>query len=385
MGRDLSGNKLPKGISQRKHDGKYEARFTTTYGKRIGERFSSLKEAKDWLVQMKADDEKGVVSGDTTLDEWFKMWLKMKEACVKSSTLDTYIRVYKKIPNHLLRMPMSEIKAMHVQLFLNDIGKQYNKTTLKTDKTVLSSMFQGAVNNDVIHDNPIKKGVMIPKTTKQNGASRAKVLTVEEQEALLLAIRMSNFYGRRVYEFALQTGMRVGELTGLKWDSIDYDNKLIHVTTQMTRQRHPKKEHTMRFVEASPKSESGIRDIPLTDEAAKILSEQPHICQYVFASVKKQPYTAHYLDEILRLVAAAAGVPHTSMHTLRHTFATRCAESGMQPKVLQTILGHSDIQTTLQIYVHVTNDQKKKEMDNFEGYVNQIGSELAHTRFSIVI
>ena len=244
-------------------------------------------------------------------------------------------------------------------------------------------MFEQAVNNDIIESNPIKKGVKVPKQTKEVNSDRSMVLTTEEQSAFIIAARTSGFYGFRLYELALQTGMRVGELTGLKWENVDYDKKVIHVVSQLTRESVKKGER--RFVESTPKTSNGIRDIPLTDEAVRILSEQPKNSKYIFVNQKNNPYTAHYLDEILRGITGAAGLPRVSMHSLRHTFATRCAESGMQPKILQTILGHADIQTTLRIYVHATNEQKKKEMNTFEVYINQIGDELAKNKFRIVV
>lgn len=192
MGKDLKGNNLGKGISQRK-TGLYEARFTTRFGRRMGKTFKTLEKAEKWLEENRVANNGDNLSPTMILDDWRRIWLQSKEPCVKNSTMETYIRTLHKLPTSILCMPIGEIRAVHMQLFFNEAAKKYARTTLRTDKTVLSSMFQQAVDNDIIEDNPVKKGVKVPKVTNGRTSERAMILTVEEQEMLVTAVRTSGF------------------------------------------------------------------------------------------------------------------------------------------------------------------------------------------------
>lgn len=130
----------------------------------------------------------------------------------------------------------------------------------------------------------------------------------------------------------------------------------------------------------NPKSKAGMRSIPLTKEAVRILEAQKKKMlsanassikyrEFVFLSSNGNPIKNSTYNKDLDRICRKAGLEHFSMHTLRHTFATRCAELGMNPKTLQAILGHSNINVTMDIYVHCTSDQKARELKNIEGFL----------------
>ena len=167
----------------------------------------------------------------------------------------------------------------------------------------------------------------------------------------------------------LQTGLRTGELVGLKWSDVDWEKRTVTINRSME-YRHSTKEWRV----GEPKSKSGYRTIPLTDEAIEILKLQRkknksisvvpiEWSEYIFLCRKGTPVKNSTYDTMLFKLCDKAGIPKFSMHVLRHTFATRCIEAGMKPKTLQTILGHSNIGITMNLYVHTTEEQKHKEID----------------------
>lgn len=158
-------------------------------------------------------------------------------------------------------------------------------------------------------------------------------------------------------------------MVGLRWSDIDLDNRILTVNRTME-YRHSTKEWRV----GEPESKSGYRTIPLTDEAVEILKLQKQKnrgfkvipmewTDIVFVCKKGTPVKNSTYDTMLFKLCDKAGIERFSMHVLRHTFATRCIEAGIKPKTLQTILGHSNIRITMNLYVHTTEEQKHKEID----------------------
>ena len=171
------------------------------------------------------------------------------------------------------------------------------------------------------------------------------------------------------YRFILQTGLRTGELVGLKWKDVDLKSKTIQIRRSMEYRYSAKKWRI-----GEPKSKSGYRTIPLTEEAVTILKKQKEKNkriseisteweEFVFLCRKGTLVKNSTYDTALFKICDKAKIPRFSMHILRHTFATRCIEAGMKPKILQMLLGHSNIGITMNLYVHTTEEEKKKEMD----------------------
>ena len=170
----------------------------------------------------------------------------------------------------------------------------------------------------------------------------------------------------------LQTGLRTGELVGLKWEDLDFESRKIAISRSMEF-RYGYQE----FKIGEPKSKHGYRTIPMTQTAYDILAlkasekETRYVCDekyanFVFLCRKGSPIKNSTYDTALYKLTEKAGIEHISMHTLRHTFATRCIEAGMRPKTLQGILGHANIGITMNLYVHNTEEEKEKEIKKFE-------------------
>lgn len=370
MGKDLKGKELGSGISQRK-DGYYVGRYTTSTGKRVQKIFLKLNACKKWVADGQYLELHSNIQfpENMLVSEWYKYWISVKEKTVRINTLDNYIDRYRmNIEPVLGQKLLRDVSAIDCQRVLNKmVDDGYKTSSIKQAKATLHNMLDYAYQNDVLQKNPCNKSVKfdIGEKSKERNA-----LSIEQQKELLEAV-LGNKYEYQ-YRFALQTGLRAGEIIGLEWKDVDFDNKTIMVK-RTCRYKYKTKEWRI----GDPKSRSGKRIIPLTNEAIEILKQQKKKDQdlkivdlmwkdTVFLRDDGRPANNTELDVELYAICRKNGFQRISMHLLRHTFATRCAEAGMIAKTLQMILGHSNIVTTMNIYVHATEDQKKKEMSMVE-------------------
>lgn len=371
MGKSLKGKELGIGITQRK-DGRYSAKFKSKSGKRVEKYFNKLPEARKWLSEAKYDDEHGNIaaSADMTVDAWFEYWItEIKGKTVRKSTFDGYLDRYKKnIQNVIGNMIVNNVRPMHCQGIINIMDEQgYAGGSMEKTKMVLHEMFSDALENGIVSMNPVTKSVKCPK--KRHGPAR--VLTLDEQEKFLTIAKESSYYYH--FLFVLQTGIRSSELRGLKWSDVDFDNRLIRIRRNTTYDSH-----NGEFITGELKTSTSQRDIPLTQTSYDIIIHMKRIQEVKEKKVVIFDFLDHIFlnrngklicnadyDKIMKILCNKIGIDKISMHTLRHTFATRCIESGMKPKTLQKILGHANLSMTMDLYVHVTDEEKEKEMNKF--------------------
>lgn len=328
MGKDLRGKELGRGISQRE-DGLYVARYTNKYGKRVQKVLPKLQELRQWLADAQYKEEHSNIDfpDAMTVNAWFEYWIGIKKRTVRPNTVRNYTERYHR-------------------------------------KIALFNMLDYAYQNDVILKNPCNKMV---KSEIGKQSRKKQALTLGQQKEFC-KVAIGNTYEYQ-YRFLLQTGLRTGEMVGLRWSDVDLENRLLTINRSME-YRHSTGEWKI----GEPKSKSGYRTIPLTEEAVEILKLQKQKnrtfkvipmewADIVFLCKKGTPVKNSTYDTMLFKLCDKAGIDRFSMHVLRHTFATRCIEAGMKPKTLQTILGHSNIGITMNLYVHTTEEQKHKEID----------------------
>ena len=370
MGKDLKGKELGVGICQTK-DKKYVARITTRNGKRVKRVFDKLVDCRKWIAEARYNEEHGAISvlGEMSVDAWYEYWItEIKAKTVRQNTIRNHNERYKQnIKEYIGQMPLNEVKPIHCQNVLNQMADTYRNSTIKLTSITMYGMFQSAVDNELILKNPMTKYV---RCTSGKPSKPPRVLSVEEQKLFLETTKESSNFNQ--YAFLLQTGLRTGEMIGLKWSDIDFEKRILHVSRTME-YRYSVGEWRI----GETKTKNGCRDIPLTTEAIEILKRQKKKVQelktvkmefsdFVFLSRKGEPTKNSAYDTKLMYYCDKVGMQRFSMHTLRHTFATRCIEAGKRPKTLQMILGHSNIGITMNLYVHVTDEEKVKELSNIE-------------------
>lgn len=383
MALDKNGKKLPKGITYRQKENRYMGRFMyngqtyTVYGKTVRETVKSLEELK-YEVEHKIHFKES----DVIIDAWFETWLNVyRGPHVKEGTIEVYNQTYKCYIQKIFgKRKLKDIRTDEIQNFYNGMAKQYSRNTLESCRAVLNGMFQQAVVLNTIQKNPVSYARLPRDTRKRN----VNVMTEKEQKVFLQYAKNSRYYP--MYEIAIFTGMRSGELRGLRWEDIDFEQNVIHVTHSLLYLNHA-------YHLGETKTPNSIRDIPMLQNVGKLLKQQrrnqfierqdkgnfwnpdAEFKNLVFTNTLGNPINRdRFKKEVDKIVDKIRkddmDFPHITPHTFRHTFATRCIEQGIPPKVLQTIMGHKDLATTMDIYTHVLPNTKAEEIEKLNALIS---------------
>lgn len=399
MGKSLTGEELPKGVMQRPN-GTYRGRFKYNNEKYTLDN-ANLKTLLQEMEDLKYEVRHGLKGkGDKiTLNEWFDTWLNLhKKNSIKESTYARYDDFYHRyIEKELGRKRISDFKPLNLErLFQNMAENNYSTKTIHDVYNILNAMFKYAIHNRIITFNPCE-GVNLPKTKTKD----IRVLTIKEQKEILL--HSQGRLHENLISVALGSGARSGELRALTWDDIDFVNREIRINKTLV---HIKDSCTKKycFKYQTPKTQNGTRIIPMQESVYQaLINQQKKIKELqtsvswtplqdfenlVFVGQNGKPITEHQFQVTLNYIENAINkdrlksslnnntifepISHFYPHALRHTFATRCFEAGIDPKVVQGYLGHYSISITLDLYTHVTNDKAKFEMNKLEALYQQI-------------
>lgn len=288
---------------------------------------------------------------------------------VADSTFDRYMCLYNR---HIKDTPFGDTLIIDIRQM--DIQQWFNKKTDISTKALgmirylLKQSFDFAINNNYIRVNPVTS-IKLPKntiTTKRE----VEVLTVAEQEAYINSLDKTKY--RVLYLTALFTGMRRGEILALKWDNVDFKNQTITVKESRKRYKKYYVDGTSENVisDKEPKTKNSNRVITIPDFLNKLLKEHQlaqdsasNISNLVFINSNGAAIQPEYLRLMQQSICKRANIRYVSFHALRHTFATRLIENGVDIKTVSKLLGHSDVFVTLNTYVHDTLDSKRNATD----------------------
>lgn len=402
---DKSRITLRKGETQRK-DGIYDYRWTSPDGKRHSVYASTLEELRAKEEQIAIDNHDGIKTETKliTVNEMFELWCDLKRG-IKDNTFQNYKYMYNMfVKPSFGKLRITMVKRTDVKRFYNTLadGKILKVSTIDTVHNILHQVFDMAVNDNYIRLNPTENMLKELKKAHNFSVEKRKALTIPQQELFINFLKNHPQYKHwyPVFAVMLGTGMRVGEITGLRWCDVDFDDEMISVNHTLVFYNHGDNKGCT-FSINTPKTEAGKRTIPLVQSVKDALlmerEKQKELgleCQVSidgytdFIFINRFGATQHQgtlnkaikrmirdcNDEVLAKskIADPVLLPPFSCHSLRHTFTTRAVEAGMNIKVLQEILGHKDISTTLDIYTDVTKDTKKKEASALGNYFDNL-------------
>ena len=398
--KDLRGRALRKGETQRASDKRYVYTYTDPLGRRkyvYARDLATLREKEKELMKNQLDGLDLYVAGRATINNVFDRYMAIKHN-LRDSTRSNYLYTY----NHFVRNNfgmklIASIKFSDVLQYYNHLLHEEDLSlgTLDTIHCLLHPTFQLAVRDQVIRNNPTD-GVM-KEISKQSGKNRGvrHALTIEQQRAFMeyVANHPVYYHWWSLFTVLLGTGCRIGEALGLRWEDLDFENRIISINHSLVYYPTAKeRKSVMRIVK--PKTEAGIRTIPMLDvvyDAFQMeLEEQEEtgfntdeidgMTGFVFKNryggvpnyntvnqAIKRIINSHNADEVVlakREKREPVIIPNFSCHHFRHTFATRLCEVENNLKVIQSIMGHRNIETTMDVYAEATDRKKKESMDN---------------------
>ncbi len=358
---------------------RWQARYYISKGNRPSKMFDTAEQASEWREKELYKKRHGITGTTTihpanmTMDMWFDYWKGIlgRENDVKYNTMRSYSNYYKhQIAPIIGGLLLGEVIPLHCeQVLLCAKDKGTVNGSLQKIRSIMKSMLDEAVRKGLLESNPVSRIKCIKQNESKYAEKEKRIFSRDEQRSFLQVGGFSEHYD--AFVFALYTGVRCGELSALKWSDIDWINRTIRITGTLYWDEQEK-----RFYENAPKTKCGRRTIPLRDEAYDVLRRvkqnrkviaMPGVdgetySRYVFLNKDGKPTRNNAYNKSLSVICKHMGVPSISMHGLRHTFATRCIESGIMPKTLQTWLGHSSIKMTMDLYVHITAEESATEM-----------------------
>ena len=302
-----------------------------------------------------------------TFSELAAGWLGEVKQTKKFSTYVKYSLVYRVHLEPVLR----DVKASGIQDALDALGRE--KIFDHLSESIRKSIC--CVVNQIVKFASRQHHMTMPVWDKlvshENKRNKpVEVLSRKEQAGLLPILFQKMDKAKMAVLLCLHTGLRLGELCALKWKDIDFGNRMVSVNQTVQRlYREGGKTKTV-LLETEPKSEYSRREIPLPVMILELFEKIRHEGNYVFG--KDKPMEPRTLQNHFKRLLKKAGLKHKNFHALRHTFATNCIESGADIKSLSEILGHSDVQISLNRYVHPSMDSKRKYLDGLSRFYGQI-------------
>ncbi|WP_346683931.1 site-specific integrase [Anaerostipes butyraticus] len=398
--KDLRGRSLRKGEVQRASDKRYMYTYTDPLGRRkfiYANDLTQLREKEEKLLKDQLDGLDIYVAGKATLNETFDRYISTKYN-LRESTRSSYLYTY----DHYVRdtfglKRIAEIKYSDVLQFYYHLLNQQGISlgTLDSVHCLLHPTFQLAVRDEIIRKNPTD-GVM-KEISRESGKNRGvrHALTIEQQRCFMEYIANHPIYYHwwPMFTILLGTGCRIGEALGLRWQDLDFENRVISINHSLV--YYPANGSNKCVLRVSlPKTDAGIRTIPMLDivkDAFEMLYEEQKengfneteidgmsgfiFCNR-FGSVPNPQTVNHTIkriannynaDEVVRAKKEHRDpiiLPNFSCHHLRHTFCTRLCENETNLKVIQSIMGHKNIETTLDIYAEATEKKKQESFEN---------------------
>ena len=377
------------GMIRKRADGRWEGRiiaghkedgkpiYKTVFAKTQKELIPKLNQLKETYAGVELTE-----GSRMTLGEWLDKWLtEYKAPMIRKGTADGYRRT---IDNHIKLYlgdkPITQVTTADVQKMYNTLkesgriredatmGKTLSNSMVRSVHMLLHEAMDGAVREGLVPCNPTK-GATIPKKEHKE-----KTVLLESQIKMLIKVVDSDEIWRDFFKTELMTGMRRGEICGLRWEDFDEVAGTLHV------RRSVRYEHGQPII-GETKTNEGNRKMILPRGVVELLAERrkSSLTEWIFPNPLKPecPMNPQSAYRRLKKLLGNTNLPDVTFHELRHTFATQAASNGIDPRTLASILGHTKASFTLDTYTHITTDMQKNAAGIVGNYITDIfGKEL---------
>ncbi len=310
---------------------------------------------------------------------------------VNEATYGRELQTLNHIKNHSIgNINIQKITYKQLQDFM-DSKKNYKNTYISKIYELLGRIFKEAIKRDYILKNPMMN---VEKPRSEQKDEKVEALSIDEQKAFLEILKKETRY-KDIFTIALYTGMRMGEILALKKEDIDFKNKIIHIKRTLTKNLVGQAK-----LGDTTKTYNSVRDIPITSLIEPSLTHAIsnmffNINNLIFIQSNGKLYPVSDLNSRFKRICVNANIgtiPYIikrknkkgeikeihsktstyNQHMLRHTYATRCIEAGIPAEVLQKLLGHKDIQTTINTYTTIFDKFKNEQVDKYVEYIQNI-------------
>lgn len=401
--KDKSRVVLRSGEVQRTN-GSYQYSWMDSSAKRRYVYAKTLEELRIKEEQIAKDKSDGIKTEAryTTLNELFDLWKTLKRG-LKDNTFQNYNYLYDTFVRPVIGDKfVTKLKKSDIKRYYNYLADErgLKASTIDGIHTVLHQVLDMAVDDNYIRNNPSDRVLKELKQSCFAKSEKRMALTRAEQDLFLDFLKNSRIYNHwySIFAVMLGTGLRVGEVTGLRWCDIDLENGIIDVNHTLIYYSHRTADSKQGcyFNVNTPKTTASNRQVPMLDFVKEAFIKEKEVqelldikCEAVidgytdfifvnrFGNVQHQGTLNKAIKRIIRdcndeqfLKSDNPNVllPHFSCHTLRHTFTTRMCEAGVNVKVIQDTLGHTDVSTTLNIYTDVTKELKRVEFEGLDRF-----------------
>lgn len=406
--KDGKGRVLKDGEYQRPN-GSYEYRWREN-GKRFVIYGRTLEELRQKEKTVAVEQSRGIRADARTLtvNDIYQNWVQLKKG-LKENTFKNYQYMYEQfVKDDFGKKKIYNLKKSDVRRFYNQLAEKrgLKVATIDNIHTVLHQILDLAVEDEYIRSNPSDHALKELRQSHRDNSNQQKALTLDEHLLLMRFLSRNTKYHRwwPLVTIMIEGGLRAGEVTALRWEDIDLEEGTISINHTLV--YYNKEKGKMDFAVNTPKTLAGQRVIPMTQNMKQAFLQEKEFrefnnihCQvtidgytdFIFLNLVGNVHHHTTINKALKRIirdcnrwvqkqidegkideAEAVFLPDFSCHSLRHTCATRLCEAGTNIKVIQDMLGHADIETTMNIYVEATKDLKRIEVERYAEYLEKM-------------